>query len=37
LVWQLLAWTPLSALATALVGVVILAVVRPALERRRVA
>ena len=37
LVWQLLAWTPLSALATAVVGVVILAIVRPALEQRRTA
>lgn len=35
LVWQLLAWTPLSALATAAAGVVVLALVRPALEARR--
>jgi rod shape-determining protein MreD len=35
LVWQLVAWTPLSALATAAAGVVVLAVVRPALEARR--
>ncbi|MBX3132901.1 MAG: rod shape-determining protein MreD [Gemmatimonadaceae bacterium] len=35
LVWQLLAWTPLSALATAAAGVLVLAVVRPALEARR--
>ncbi len=36
LAWQLLAWTPASALATALVGVVVAAVVRPALDRRQV-
>jgi rod shape-determining protein MreD len=35
LVWQLIAWTPLSALATAAVGLVVLALVRPALEQRR--
>lgn len=32
---QLLAWTPLSAFATALVGVVVMALVRPALDERR--
>lgn len=37
LVWQLIAWTPLSALATAVVGIVVMAIVRPALDRRRVA
>lgn len=35
LVWQLLAWTPLSALATALVGLFVLALVRPALAEQR--
>jgi rod shape-determining protein MreD len=35
LVWQLLAWTPLSALVTAAVGLVVLAVVRPATSERR--
>lgn len=35
LVWQLLAWTPLSALATAAVGLVVLAMVRPAASERR--
>ncbi len=35
LVWQLLAWTPLSAVATAAVGLVVLAVVRPASSQRR--
>ena len=34
LVWQLIAWTPLSALATAIVGVAVMAIVRPALEER---
>jgi rod shape-determining protein MreD len=32
---QLLLWTPLAALLTALVGLVVLALVRPTLERRR--
>lgn len=36
LVWQLIAWTPLSALATAAAGLLVLAMVRPGLERRRV-
>lgn len=35
LVWQLIAWTPLSALATAVVGLVVMAIVRPALDSRR--
>jgi rod shape-determining protein MreD len=35
LVWQLVAWTPLSALATAAVGLVVLAAVRPIAEERR--
>ncbi|MBX3172881.1 MAG: rod shape-determining protein MreD [Gemmatimonadaceae bacterium] len=35
LVWQLVAWTPASALATALVGLVVAAVLRPALDQRR--
>jgi rod shape-determining protein MreD len=35
LVWQLVAWTPLSALATAAVGLIVLAAVRPAFEERR--
>jgi rod shape-determining protein MreD len=35
LVWQLLVWTPLSALATAVVGVVVIALVRPAIDERR--
>lgn len=35
LLWQLLAWTPLSAVATAAVGLVVLAVVRPAFAERR--
>jgi rod shape-determining protein MreD len=35
LVWQLLAWTPLSAVATAAVGLIVLAVVRPAFTERR--
>lgn len=35
LLWQLLAWTPASALATALVGLLIAAVLRPALDERR--
>lgn len=32
---QLLVWTPLAALVTAVVGFVVLALVRPTLERRR--
>ncbi len=32
---QLLVWTPLAAIVTALVGLVVLALVRPTLERRR--
>lgn len=32
---QLLIWTPLAAVLTALVGLVVLALVRPTLERRR--
>lgn len=32
---QLLLWTPLAALLTALVGLVVMSVVRPTLERRR--
>jgi rod shape-determining protein MreD len=35
LLWQLLLWTPLAALATAIVGLVVLAVVRPTLDQRR--
>lgn len=35
LVWQLLAWTPLSALATAAVGLLVMGAVRPALPERR--
>jgi rod shape-determining protein MreD len=35
LVWQLVAWTPLSALVTAAVGLVVLAAVRPATAERR--
>jgi len=35
LLWQLIAWTPLSAVATAAVGLVVLAAVRPAFEERR--
>lgn len=35
LLWQLIAWTPLSALATAAVGLVVLAMVRPGLEQRQ--
>ncbi len=35
LLWQLVAWTPLSALATAAVGLVVLAALRPAFETRR--
>jgi NADH:ubiquinone oxidoreductase subunit 6 (subunit J) len=32
---QLFVWTPLSALLTAIVGLVVMSVVRPTLERRR--
>lgn len=32
---QLLVWTPLAAIVTSLVGLVVLALVRPTLERRR--
>lgn len=35
LVWQLIAWTPLSALATAAVGLVVLGAVRPSMAERR--
>jgi rod shape-determining protein MreD len=35
MVWQLLAWTPLSALATAAVGLLVLGAVRPAAPERR--
>lgn len=35
LLWQLLLWTPLASVATAIVGLVVLAVVRPSLEQRR--
>jgi rod shape-determining protein MreD len=35
LAFQLLAWTPLSALATAVIGVVVMAMVRPAIDVRR--
>lgn len=35
LLWQLVAWTPLSALATAAVGVVVLSALRPVVDRRR--
>lgn len=35
LVWQLVAWTPLSALVTAAVGLLVLAAVRPAAVERR--
>ena len=35
LLWQLIAWTPLSALATAAVGMLVVALVRPGLEQRR--
>ncbi len=35
LAWQLLAWTPMSALATAVIGVVVMAMVRPAIDERR--
>lgn len=35
MVWQLVAWTPLSALATAAVGLVVLGAVRPAAPERR--
>ena len=35
LVWQLVAWTPLSAVATAGVGLIVLAALRPTAEERR--
>jgi hypothetical protein len=35
LLWQLILWTPLSALSTAFVGLVVLAMLRPTLEQRR--
>ncbi len=35
LVTQLVLWTPLAALVTALVGLALIAIVRPALEQRR--
>ena len=35
LVWQLVAWTPLSALATAAVGLLVLGAVRPVMAERR--
>lgn len=35
LVWQLIAWTPLSAVATAAVGLVVFTVVRPVFAERR--
>lgn len=35
LLWQLLLWTPLSALATAVVGLVVLALLRPTAAERR--
>lgn len=35
LLWQLVAWTPLSALATAGVGLLVLAAVRPVMAERR--
>jgi hypothetical protein len=35
LLGQLLLWTPLAALLTALVGLVVLSLVRPTMERRR--
>lgn len=35
LVWQLIAWTPLSALATAAVGLLVLGAVRPVMAERR--
>lgn len=35
LVWQLVAWTPLSALATAAVGLLVMGAVRPAFPARR--
>jgi rod shape-determining protein MreD len=35
LVWQLVAWTPLSALVTAAVGLLVLAALRPATVERR--
>ena len=35
LLWQLMLWTPLAALATSIVGLVALAAVRPTLDQRR--
>ena len=35
LLWQLVAWTPLSALATAAVGIVVLGAMRPTIDERR--
>jgi len=35
LLWQLLLWTPLASLATAIVGLVVLGLLRPSLEQRR--
>lgn len=35
LLWQLLLWTPLASLATAIVGLVVLGLMRPSLEQRR--
>jgi rod shape-determining protein MreD len=35
LVWQLIAWTPLSAVATAAVGLVVFTIVRPVVAERR--
>jgi rod shape-determining protein MreD len=35
LLWQLVAWTPLSAVATAAVGLVVFTVVRPVFAERR--
>lgn len=35
MVWQLLAWTPLSAVATAAVGLLVLGAVRPSAPERR--
>lgn len=37
LFWQLIAWTPFSAFATAVFGLVVMFLVRPALDQRRVA
>jgi rod shape-determining protein MreD len=35
LLWQLVAWTPLSALATAAVGIVVIGALRPTMNERR--